>query len=168
MKKKMLIAVLKWVSLVTLLLIFISWWGHTGSKESAAEFKFSETDIAGNLISSDSLTGKWIIINIWATWCPPCRLEIPGLERVYNPADVMVLGVSTDEAGDLTEFMKTHTIGYPVIMPSAGLMASLNQLHPIEKLPTTFIFDRTGRLVKIQEGFYGEWQIRWDKFWYDN
>ncbi|MBN8706696.1 MAG: TlpA family protein disulfide reductase [Bacteroidetes bacterium] len=168
MKNKVVISVLKWVGLIVLLLSFISWWGHTRNSDSGSVLIYNETDIAGNLISSDSLKGKWVIINIWATWCPPCRLEIPGLERVHDPSDVVVLGVTTDEVNDLTEFMKTHTIDYPVILPSAGLMARLNQFHQIEKLPTTFIFDRNGRLVKIQEGFYGEWQIRWDKFWYDN
>jgi len=168
LKTKHFINGIKWIGLVALMLIFISWWGNKTISTSAPELSINETDTNGQPLSADSLKGKWVILNVWATWCPPCRLEMPGLERIHNPADVVVIGISTDNPEDLYEFFKTNTVEFPVILPSSGFMAWLNQIHPIEKLPTSFVFNRQGKLVKIQEGFYGDWQIRWDKFWYDD
>jgi thiol-disulfide isomerase/thioredoxin len=109
----------------------------------------SYVDTNGVAYSAQSLTGKVVVINFWATWCKPCMKEIPDLSKVYAKykQDVVMLGVlSSDnpDSGTLLNFQSDNEMTYPVVRESSDILMSYD--YP-RNLPTTFIFDRTGRKV---------------------
>lgn len=114
---------------------------------------FAATDLDGKPLSSASFKGKVVIVNFWATWCPPCRAEIPdlvALQEKYRDS-LQVIGVSEDDAAPevVRRFAADHGINYPVVMTSRAITS----LFPgVQALPTSFILDRDGRLVQKHVG----------------
>ena len=124
---------------------------HTASPASAWELK----DLDGRTISSSQYAGKVVILDFWATWCPPCRAEIPGfveLQKAYGDRGLVVVGVSLDQggAGPVREFMRRFGMNYPVVM---GDEVVARAFGGVEAVPTTFIIDRHGRLVATHVGY---------------
>ncbi len=113
---------------------------------------FTYTDIYGKKHAMAELKGKVIIINCWATWCPPCKEEIPALAKFQTAHPVTILGVSYDEeVDDINSFLKTDTgkkINYPVIFASSHP----NFFGEIGAFPTTFFIDKSGRVRKEHLG----------------
>ena len=111
------------------------------------------TDLEGRRISTSALRGKVVIVNFWATWCPPCRAEIPdliALQQKYKDT-LQVIGVSQDEVPpeQVKAFAAAHEINYPILMTTS----ELERLFPgVHALPTSFILDREGRLVQKHVG----------------
>ena len=115
--------------------------------------EFAVTDISGKTISSAELRGKVVLVNFWATWCGPCRVEIPdliALQKKYAD-NLVVLGISEDE-GDIPlvkKFAAEHNINYPLVMATP----EIRKLFPeVMALPTTFVLDRDGKLVQKTVG----------------
>ena len=114
---------------------------------------FTMTDLEGRTMSSTGLRGKVVLVNFWATWCPPCLAEIPdliALQEKYRD-ELVVIGVSEDELPpDLVrKFATNRKINYPIVM----VTPELQQVFPgVVALPTTFIIDREGRVAKKQVG----------------
>ncbi len=114
---------------------------------------FTMRDLDGRTISSAAFKGKVVIVNFWATWCPPCRAEIPDLIALQDKYrdTVQVIGVSQDEIApeQVKRFAVDHGMNYPIVM-STG---EIETLFPgIRALPTSFILDREGRLVQKHVG----------------
>lgn len=106
-------------------------------------------DTAGVAYSHDTLAGKVVLVNFWATWCSPCQKEIPDLSRAYDKykaKGVVFVGVMTDtpDSQTLLNFQSDHEMTYPVVRASSDLMMSFK--YP-DALPTTFVFDRHGKQV---------------------
>ncbi|HEX7138931.1 MAG TPA: TlpA disulfide reductase family protein [Vicinamibacterales bacterium] len=114
---------------------------------------FTAADLDGRSVSTASLHGKVVIVNFWATWCPPCRAEIPdliALQEKYRDT-LQIIGVSQDEVPpeQVKRFAVDHGMNYPVVMSTAAI----EKLFPgIHALPTSFILDREGRLVQKHVG----------------
>jgi thiol-disulfide isomerase/thioredoxin len=115
---------------------------------------YSLPDINGKMHSLADYRGKWVVVNYWATWCPPCQQEIPDLEDFYDhhkDKDAVVLGVNFENIGkdQLKQFVDSFLISYPVLRakPSAE-----TPLGPIPGLPTTYIIDPDGNRVARQVG----------------
>ncbi len=123
---------------------------------------FELTTLTGVPVTRDSLRGKVVLINFWATWCPPCRIEMPGFQSVYDDnvdRGFMVLGVSTDAAGrrPVLDFLRDKGITYPVAMASGRMV---NDYGGARVLPTSFLIDREGRLRHEVRGYFAEVALR--------
>ena len=110
-------------------------------------------DLDGHAISSDSLRGKVTIVNFWATWCPPCRAEIPdliALQEKYRD-QLQVIGVSQDEVGPeaVRRFAAEQHMNYPIVMSTPEIEKIFTGIYA---LPTSFIVDRTQQIVQKHVG----------------
>lgn len=106
-------------------------------------------DANGNLIRLRDFQGKVLVINFWATWCLPCKLEIPFFNQVYNEyreQGVEFLGISVDAGGwkDIEEFQEEVPIAYPVVLADEKAVEAFGGLAG---LPVTIFVDRQGRIV---------------------
>ncbi len=119
-------------------------------------------DINHEMYPPDALKGKIVVVNFWATWCPPCKKEIPAFNRVYakyKDRGVVMLGMLSDNTVDdagLLNFMSDNEFTYPVVKVDFEIQQAY--AHP-SALPTTFIYDRTGKLAKKQPGEMSEEQL---------
>ena len=112
-------------------------------------------DINGEPISLADFKGKVVILDFWATWCPPCRQEIPGfvtLQRKYQDKGLVIIGVSLDKQGPsvVKPFMRELGMKYRVVMGDEKIVSDYGG---IEAIPTTFIIDRQGKVVTVHQGF---------------
>lgn len=110
--------------------------------------------LEGKTIKLSDYKGKVVVLNFWATWCPPCREEIPdlvALQKQYAARGLVVLGVSMDEGGPagVASFAKKFEINYPVVM---GDEKTSEAYGGIQVLPTTFIIDRKSNVVDGLQG----------------
>lgn len=109
----------------------------------------------GSTIDSNSYKGQAMIINFFATWCPPCRKEIPSLislQNEYGPRGLTVIGMSTDQGGSklVEKFMKKMQINYPVVMADGQTPRDFGGILGI---PTSFLVNRQGLVVKRYDGY---------------
>jgi len=122
-------------------------------RDPAVVPSFTANDLDGRSLTTGALKGKVVIVNFWATWCPPCRAEIPdliALQEKYRDT-LQVIGVSQDEipAEQVKRFGADHGMNYPLVMSTP----EIEKLFPgIHALPTSFIIDRDGRLVQKHVG----------------
>lgn len=120
----------------------------------AAGEDFTLTDINGIAHTLSDYRGKWVVVNYWATWCPPCREEIPQLIRFYDQhkgKDAVVLGLNYEDISlkRLRAFVAAHAINYPVI--HLGVNATL-PIGPVTGFPTTYVISPQGEVVGYQLG----------------
>lgn len=131
--------------LITLMVfIIISFFIFTGCKSSYGDFTLMDLD--GNEISLSDFNGKVLILNFWATWCPPCREEIPDFVEVYNEyesKDVQFIGVSNEDISTLKSFVEDYDVSYPILIDDANIMGKWG----ISAIPTTFVFDKNGQII---------------------
>ena len=126
-----------------------------------AQDNFTLTDVTGKKHQLSEYKGRWLIVNYWATWCPPCLEEIPDFVHLYDARkdkDLMVLGVAMQyqNAEEVTDFADDLLISYPVILGDAPETVHVGK---VDVLPTTFIFNPQGKLVKSKRGLITRKQI---------
>ena len=118
--------------------------------QSVAAPSWELTDVNGKTIHSTDFKDKVIILDFWATWCAPCRMEIPGLialQKKYARQGLVVIGASVDEGGAsmVKQFVEKMGMNYPVVLTDEKMQ---DLFGGIEVVPTTFIIDREGHIVK--------------------
>ncbi len=109
---------------------------------------FTLPTVNGDTLSLSDLQGNVVILNFWATWCPPCRAEIPSfieLQKEYGDQGLTIVGVALDKPEAVVQFYKDNHMNYPVVFGTREVAAAYGGITGI---PTTFILDRKGRIVK--------------------
>ncbi len=132
---------------------------------------FTLTTLAGDPLTSAELRGKRIALNFWATWCGPCQLEVPELNRLFQEngaADVVVVGISDEPPETIRAFLATTPVDYPIVSIADAALPS--PYRDVFAYPTTFVVDRNGIIQTVRAGYVmaGELQrIIWDAPDYD-
>ena len=111
------------------------------------EADFTLTDLQGKKWSLKELKGKVVLVNFWATWCPPCRKEMPDLNTLYQrfkDQGFVILAISDEEAQKVKPFIAERKISYPVMLDPGR---KVNELFQVEGIPKSFVYDREGKLV---------------------
>lgn len=119
---------------------------------AAAAEAFSLTDAGGKVHRLADYRGKWVIVNFWATWCPPCLEEIPDLVGIFESRkDVQVFGVAMEfqDAKQVLQFAEGMFVNYPIVLGDEKVAASFGG---IKGLPTTLIYDPRGELASRHAG----------------
>jgi peroxiredoxin len=115
--------------------------------ESRQHADFTLTDLQGKSWSLKALRGKVVLVNFWATWCQPCRREMPDLEALYNrfkDQGLVILGISDEESAKVKELLAEQKVSYPVLLDPGR---QVNELFRIQGIPKNFVYDRNGKLV---------------------
>ncbi len=110
-----------------------------------------------SVISLSALRGRVVIVNFWATWCYPCRMEIPDFNDLYNKYKddgLTILGISvSDQKKALTNFIKSYQVDYPVLYGSPNELGKITaQYGGINAVPTSFLIGRDGNIIKSYPG----------------
>lgn len=113
---------------------------------------FNLKDTFGRTHALSDYQGKWVLVNFWATWCPPCLEEIPDLIALHDKRkDVVVIGVAIDYQNEqeVSRFVDDNLISYPIVL---GDEKTIRQFGSADILPTTYIYNPQGKLAKMQRG----------------
>jgi len=108
---------------------------------------FTLTDLSGKAWTLSALRGKVVLVNFWATWCPPCRKEMPDLNALahrFEKQGLVVLSLSDEDRPKVASYVTSHDLSYPILLDPGGETAK--SFH-VEGIPKSFLFDRNGKLA---------------------
>lgn len=122
--------------------------------EKAYDFRLK--DLSGKMVRLSDHKNKVVVVNFWATWCPPCRSEMPSIQAFYNKfknQGVALLAINLDgkNAGFVKSFMDKNKYSFPVLLDDNGKTANS---YGVRGIPATFVIDRTGRIVDRHIGSF--------------
>jgi cytochrome c biogenesis protein CcmG, thiol:disulfide interchange protein DsbE len=119
------------------------------------------TTLDGDPIDLEALRGEVVLVNFWATWCSSCRMEMPGMERVYESRrdrGFRMVSISTDRGGEtvVRPFLESRGITFPVALDRGAGQA----FGGVRSLPTSYLIDREGRIRHVVRGYWAEPALR--------
>lgn len=116
---------------------------------------FTLNDLNGNKVTLSSMKGRVVMVEFWATWCPPCKESIPELNKLYNKykdKGFTVLAISVDkglDSAELAGFARDYSLTYPVLLDNGKASSS----YGVGSIPTSFMIDKNGRMVSKHMGY---------------
>jgi len=147
----LLVALLLYLSLFTESQVQVA-----GLKPGSKAPEFTLKTLEGEELSLGDLRGKVVLINFWATWCPPCKEEIPLFKEVYKKyrdRGFEILAISMDSKPEpVKKFVREMDFPFPVLMDDG----KVSEIYGVQGLPTSFLVNREGELVKVRLGKYKE------------
>jgi peroxiredoxin len=126
---------------------------HIRALERTSAPNFSLNDLEGKRLQLSDYRGKVVLLDYWATWCAPCKIEVPhlvALQKKYGAQRLQIIGISMDDdAAPVKTFAREFAINYPIVLGNAELAQSYGG---VLGLPVAFLIDRDGRIVKRLDG----------------
>ena len=121
---------------------------------------FSLTLLEGETVKLDDYRGNWLLLNFWATWCVPCRVETPHLDKLSRKLGFSLLSITMEDEAGVRDFLREHPLTHPVALDPGGKVGNLFQ---VVSYPTLVLVDRDGRIVEISHGidFLLGWKMRY-------
>jgi thiol-disulfide isomerase/thioredoxin len=119
---------------------------------AASAAGFSLKDMQGKKQNLSDFKGRWVLVNFWATWCPPCLAELPDLISLHNAhKDIVVIGIAMDYVSGkvVADFVKKQGINYPIVLGNSEIAA---QIGDAEVLPTSYLYNPAGVAVSYHAG----------------
>lgn len=129
--------------------------GIQAPQEGLLAPEFTLNTLSGETIALKDLRGRPVLINFWASWCPPCRSEMPAMETMYSEfqaADLEILAVNVtyqDRLADAENFVQENQLTFPILLDRTGVVS---ELYQISSLPTSFFVDSSGVIQKVVIG----------------
>jgi cytochrome c biogenesis protein CcmG/thiol:disulfide interchange protein DsbE len=141
--------------------VFVSVGNARAIEEHPLAPDFTLEDLNGTKLSLSDFKGKVLFLNFWATWCPPCRAEIPDFIEVYNEykkKGLEILGISVDQISpdQVSKFVERYKMNYPVAMATDELF---RDYPPPQAIPTTLVIDRDGKIQHKKVGLMSKQEL---------
>ena len=125
---------------------------------------FTLKSLSGKNIKLSELTGNVVLINFWASWCGPCRQEMPFLNAIHNkykPLGFTVLGVNVEEqVANAKSFISERPVDFPILLDSKN---RVSKLYEVIEMPTTVVIDRDGKIRFIHQGYQAGDEVKYRK-----
>ncbi len=124
------------------------------TEEESFDYEFTIKDLQGNKVTFDQFKGKVVFLNLWATWCGPCRAEMAGIQQLYEKVDkskVTFIMLSLDKDSDhakIVDYVQKKAFTFNVYQPSGYLPTQLK----VPSIPTTFVISKEGKIVRKEVG----------------
>jgi len=135
-------------------------------KTEPFDFNFELRDLKGNPVDFKTFKGKVVFLNLWATWCGPCRSEMPSIQKLYEVSDqnkIAFVMLSLDEnrlEGKVKKYVEDKQFSFPVYMQSGQLTSQLN----VDVIPTTFVINKKGAIASKEIGMKNYNTAKFKKF----
>jgi len=135
-------------------LLLVLWSAVAQAEEMTRASNFTLKSLQGEQVSLDQYKGKYLLVNFWATWCGPCKMEMPSLEALYQrfkTEEFDILAISNDMYGEIVvePYIKANNLSFTVLLDT---QLKVSYQFGVISLPTTFLIDPQGNIIGVKQG----------------